>query len=288
MMASGEHPSEPCPELEVRGHAPIAPYYSDESVTLYHGDALAVLRDLPSASVDALITDPPYSSGGAFRGDRMNNGQSKYVGWTMNGQQMGSDLPEFTGDNRDQRGYMAWVTLWLTECLRVAKPGAFLLMFTDWRQLPTTTDAIQSGGWVWRGIVVWDKEVGRPLKGRFRNHVEYVCWGTHGPLDAEKNPVYLPSVYRVTPPSGDREHMTQKPIRLMRELVKVVPLDGVILDPFMGSGTTGAAAVAEGRRFIGVEMVEHYAEIATRRIRTAAGQAIAKGHQDALDFEGTA
>lgn len=253
---------------------------------LHHGDALAVLRELPTASVDALITDPPYSSGGAFRGDRTNNVQSKYVGWTANGRQMGSDLPEFTGDNRDQRGYMAWVSLWLGECLRVTKPGGVLLMFTDWRQLPTTTDAIQSGGWVWRGIVVWDKEVGRPLKGRFRNHVEYVCWGTHGPLDAERNPVYLPSVYRCTPPSGDRLHTTEKPLRLMRDLMQIVPKGGTVLDPFAGSGTTGAAALMEGRSFIGVEMTDHYHAVATERLASLVRGYKDDGEQLALLEEG--
>ncbi len=260
------------------------PYYADDRATLYRADALAVLADLPTASVDALITDPPYSSGGAFRGDRTNSVRSKYVGWTANGKQMGSDLPEFTGDNRDQRGYLAWASLWLGECLRVCKPGAVMLMFTDWRQLPTTTDAMQAGGWVWRGVVVWDKQVGRPLRGRFRNHVEFVCWGSHGALDADLNPVYLPSVYRVTPPTEGREHTTEKPLRLMQDLMQIVPPGGLVLDPFAGSGTTGVAALNEGRKFIGVELTEHYAEVAANRLRTVARGYRDDGQQAAFDL----
>jgi site-specific DNA-methyltransferase (adenine-specific) len=70
----------------------------------------------------------------------------------------------------------------------------------------------------------------------------------------------------------------------MRKLVRIVPADATILDPFMGSGTTGVAAVAEGRRFIGAEMTEHFCEVAKRRIRLAAGQHVSDGLQGALDF----
>lgn len=68
----------------------------------------------------------------------------------------------------------------------------------------------------------------------------------------------------------------------MRDMVKIVPPGGVIVDPFMGSGTTGVAAILEGRRFVGVERVEHHLDTATRRIREAVGDIVAKGNQDAL------
>src|SRR4051794_29809854 len=95
------------------------------------GDCLEVLRTLPDASVDAIVTDPPYSSGGQFRGDRMGSTIDKYVG----SDQKAFSRPEFAGDNRDQRAYGYWSALWLSECLRIAKPGAVIALFTDWRQL---------------------------------------------------------------------------------------------------------------------------------------------------------
>lgn len=112
------------------------------------GDCLDVLRTLPTAGVDAGITDPPFSSGGMVRGDRMVTTRAKYQSSDVL-----QDFPSFSGDNRDQRGWFVWCSLWLGECLRIAKPGALLCMFCDWRQLPTATDAMQCGGWVWRGIV---------------------------------------------------------------------------------------------------------------------------------------
>lgn len=123
------------------------PPLNSEPWTVIHGEALAALLDLPGACAAAVITDPPYSSGGFTRGDRMAATSNKYVMTAL------TQRPEFAGDNRDQRGYLVWCTLWLDQALRVTMPGGSLLMFTDWRQLPTTIDAVQAGGWVWRGIV---------------------------------------------------------------------------------------------------------------------------------------
>lgn len=234
---------------------------------LFRGDALAVLRDLPDASVDAVITDPPYSSGGFTRGDRTDPTISKYG----NGDS-GRDLADFAGDNRDQRGFTYWCALWLSECLRVVKPTGVVMLFCDWRQLPATTDAIQAGGWMWRGIIPWSKPAGstRSFAGRFTASCEYVIWGSRGQMDLLKGVTSLPGFYEMPPPRGEsREHITQKPLTLMRSLVQIVPVGGVVLDPFMGSGTTGVAAVLEGRQFIGVELTEHYYRVAAERIGTA-------------------
>lgn len=257
------------------------PYYSDDKVTLYQGEALAVLAALTDASVDAVIADPPYSSGGMVRGDRIQSTRTKYLDSDAAQKE---DLPDFGGDTRDSRAYGYWSALWLSEAMRATKPGGVCGVFTDWRQLPTTSDGLQAGGWVWRGVVPWHKPAGRPTQGRWANACEYVVWGSNGPrplmaLDGKA----LPGFYQDNAPR-DREHQTQKPIKVMRDLVQIVPPGGVILDPFMGSGTTGVAAMLEGRRFVGCEAVAHYAGVAERRIREAQGQAVPRGEQDALDF----
>ena len=239
------------------------------------GDCLDVLRSMPDASVDAVVTDPPYSSGGMVRGDRMATTANKYRGWSQNedgsSKAPEAEYPDFTGDNRDQRGFMYWCALWWGECRRIMKPGAVFLVATDWRQLPVTTDSVQAGGLVWRGIVVWDKGVGRPMKGRFRNHVEYWCWGSNGAMpNPDGNPVYPSSVFRVTPPSHrDREHLTEKPVELLTGIMEIVPPNSTVLDPFCGSGTTGVACVQTGRNFIGIELDPGYCDIARRRIADA-------------------
>ena len=256
----------------------MIPYYSDDLCQLYGGDALAVLASLPTGSVDAVITDPPYSSGGMVRGDRAQAGSHRKYSGTIT---EAGELQAFTGDSRDQRAYAYWCALWMAEAMRVTKPGGVILAFTDWRQLPSTTDAIQSGGWVWRGIAPWVKTSYRPQSGRLAAQCEYVVWGSAGPMPVDHSAPIRPGFFEDATPR-DKEHVTQKPLKVMRDLVKIVPEGGTVLDPFMGSGTTGAAAVMEGRRFIGVEMVEHYQQVAQRRILTAAGQSIATDVQGDL------
>lgn len=142
------------------------------------------------------------------------------------------------------------------------------LLFTDWRQLPATSDALQAGGWVWRGIVPWAKTTYRPQAGRFAAQCEYVVWGSAGSMGLDFADACLPGFFQAASPR-EREHQTQKPLEVMRKLVKIADKGGVVLDPFMGAGTTGLAAVLEGREFIGVELTEHYYRVAEARIRTA-------------------
>lgn len=256
------------------------PYYEDDAVSLFRGDSLAVLADLPSGSVDAVITDPPYSSGGMVRGDRAQPGNHRKYSGTFT---PAGEIVEFTGDSRDQRAYGYWCGLWLGEALRIVKPGGVAGLFTDWRQLPTTTDALQAGGFIWRGVVPWVKSAYRPQSGRFAAQCEYLVWGSAGAMPVDHDAPIHAGFFESAPPR-DREHITQKPLDVMRKLVRIVPPGGVVLDPFMGSGTTGVAAVIEGRRFVGVELAGHYAEVAERRIREAQGQAVPRGDQPALDF----
>lgn len=256
----------------------IPPHTTTDRCTLYGGEALAVLAQLETGSVDALITDPPYSSGGMVRSDRTNSTVDKYV-TTQNRHR--DELIEFSGDSRDQRAYAYWCTLWLAEALRVVRPGGLAMLFTDWRQLPSTTDALQAGGWVWRGIVPWHKPNARPMSGRFTNACEYIVWGSNGPMPLDWTAGTFPGFYQASPPR-ERDHITQKPLDVMRQLVRIIPAGGTILDPFAGSGTTGCAAVIEGHRFIGCEKVPHYLDVADTRIRTALNDTQAQGEQGGL------
>lgn len=248
------------------------PPLNSEPWTVIHGEALAALLDLPGACAAAVITDPPYSSGGFTRGDRMAATSNKYVMTAL------TQRPEFAGDNRDQRGYLVWCTLWLDQALRVTMPGGSLLMFTDWRQLPTTIDAVQAGGWVWRGIVPWDKGDGtRPRAGGFCSQAEFVVWATAGHVRADVReclPGWLhvldddlaPGWLHAPVKQSDKHHITGKPTALMRHLAHITLPGELIVDPFAGSGTTGVGALLEGRRFLGVEKSGDYVAIARRRL----------------------
>lgn len=238
----------------------MTPYYERGGIVIYHGDCLSVMASLPAQSVDCLVTDPPYSSGGMVRGDRMQDVHTKYV---QSDSESGHKLSAFSGDNRDQRSFGYWVALWLGESMRVVKQGGIAALFTDWRQLPVTTDALQAGGYVWRGIVPWHKPSGRPTQGRWANTCEYVVWGTNGPRELTGNA--FPGFYSLNAPR-ERDHITQKPVELMTDMLRIVPSGGCVLDPFLGSGTTLEAAKLRGVRAIGCELNEQFCEIAAKRL----------------------
>lgn len=228
--------------------------------TIHQGNCLEWLKTLPDGIADAVITDPPYSSGGQFRSDRIQNTNEKYIS-------NASLYPAFSGDNRDQRSFAYWCALWLAEAMRITKPGGVLCCFTDWRQLPTTSDAIQAGGWVWRGIWVWDKtESVRPVLGRFRSQCEYVLWGSNGPMPLAPERGAIPGAFRCVIRPKEKLHTTGKPLEVMKEVMRIVPAGGVVVDPFAGSGTTLVAAKVTGRQYLGCEYLPHYHGVATKRL----------------------
>lgn len=260
---------------------------SAEQPTLHQGDALAWLATLDTGSAAAVITDPPYSSGGMVRSDRTGDTRNKYSGLKQH-----HHLAGFFGDNRDARSWGYWMSLWLGEAARVVRPGGVLAMFTDWRQLPAATDALQAGGWVWRGIVPWIKPDARPQRGRFTQNAEFLVWGTNGPrpIGGECLPGYY---FSRVPRNNDtganqRRHITQKPLDVMRALVQIVEPGELVVDPFAGAGTTLLAAALEGRRAAGCEVhPEHYAT-ALDRLAAASAETDQAALQTALDLTGDA
>jgi site-specific DNA-methyltransferase (adenine-specific) len=235
------------------------PYYERNGITIYHGDCFEVLHDLEG--IDAVVTDPPYSSGGAFRGDRMATTLSKYVSSDSSQQETGIG---FTGDNRDQRSFAAWCALWMNAARAASNVGATIACFIDWRQLPTLTDAMQCGGWVHRGIGAWSKKFGRPRSGGFSGACEFLVWGTHGTLIP--NDLYPAGVFECSAPGADREHITQKPEEAVAWAMGNVKKGALVLDPFMGSGTTLFVARQAGCRAIGIDIDERYCESTAKRL----------------------
>lgn len=232
--------------------------------SITRGDSLSVLADLDDEIVSAVITDPPYSSGGAFRSDRAASTTRKYSKGVES-----EKLPEFYGDNRTDRALLLWASLWLAEAWRVTETGGAIAMFCDWRSLPSFSDAMQVGGWTWRGVGVWakPKHKSRPTAGGLWNDTEFILWGSKGPrTDGE----YLPGLWHdvAAPDSKTRLHTTEKPQQVLRDLVRLAAPGGLVLDPFAGSGSTGIAALEADRRFMGVELSRDYHAVAHRRLAT--------------------
>lgn len=226
-----------------------------------------VERLLDGQLASGLVTDPPYSSGGFTRADRSLPVATKYV-------QSGTKIkrPDFAGDNRDQRAWTAWVERWMSLYLRSVQESSPCAIWTDWRQLPALTDAIQGGGWLWRGIAVWDKTEGaRPIYGRFRPQCEYLVWGSAGKLAINDGRPCYPGVCRCSVDAA-KEHITQKPVEAVAWSMSMTIDKAIVLDPFLGSGTTVIAAEQLKRRCYGLEIEPRYVDVIVNRWEKLTGR----------------
>jgi site-specific DNA-methyltransferase (adenine-specific) len=236
------------------------------NATLYLGDALTVLASLESVKASALVCDPPYCSGGfseaakrQAKGQGLRSETLKAVEW-------------FGGDNMTSAGLQ-----WLLRATAVlfkqhaASAGATASFFCDWRMVPMLTPAIESAGLRFQSMPVWDKQ-SPGLGTGFRAAHECIL---HFSIDTpEYHSVRYGNVIRSPRASAaDREHPTEKPLAVMKPLIEVQsPVDGLVLDPFMGSGSTGVAAMELHRRFVGIEHDPTHFETACRRIEQAQRQ----------------
>jgi site-specific DNA-methyltransferase (adenine-specific) len=226
---------------------------------LHRVDALQLARHLPDASLDLLLTDPPYSSGGLHLGQRVNAPGQKYS------VSANANYQEFSCDNMDQRSWAYWCGTWLREAFRALKPGGLVVCFIDWRQLATLTDVIQASGFIYRGIAVWDKTPGkfRPRRNGFGQQAEFIVWASKGLLPQRE--VYLPGVFPAKL-TYHKQHMTEKPIEIARQIVRLAPPGGVVADLFAGCGTFLVAAKEAGLEWVGSELDSHYHQVATQRL----------------------
>ena len=209
--------------------------------TLHHGDCLDILRSLPSGSVDAVISDPPY-------------GVRKEEKWDALGYFLG---------NLDE---------WMREALRVSRNG--VIWFGAGKTMP---HVIRAAGCYFDRLLVWNKPPGSQYAGASANRL----WYSIEPIaviaktpEFRKKGVDSEFGYSAfdarTIAKATHGHPTTKPVELMEWLVSHFSnRDDTILDPFMGSGTTGVACMRTGRKFIGIEIDKGYYDIAKRRIEEA-------------------
>lgn len=224
------------------------------TVDLRHGDCLEVMRVIATGSVDAVVTDPSFQMTiTANSVQRVGRDRLQAHDW------------EFSHD-------------WLPDAVRVLKPGGALYVFMNdegWSPLIADCKAL---GVKMNRRLVWMKSNPMPSRGKHKNYrggtelIMYAVKGDRTAYFAERTQSDLLPLM-LMPIVGGHErtpHPTQKPVRMMeRFITNSCPPDGVVLDPFMGSGTTGVACVNTGRNFIGIEKDAGYFQIATERIRKA-------------------
>jgi DNA modification methylase len=229
-----------------------------EGVTLYLGDCREILPWVYRA--DHVITDPPYEKE-AHRADRRVMRRDGLVAGALTFAQI---------DDETRRKVTR-------ELVRIG--NGWIIAFCQAEGVAPWRDAIEAAGAKYKSPMIWVKPDGMPqFNGQgpgmgFESMVS--AWSGKG--HSRWNGGGRHGVFVVPKGEGGgqkNEHETQKPVRLMSELVQLFSNPGeTILDPFMGSGTTGVAAVQLGRRFIGVEREPRYFEIAKRRLFGALKQA---------------
>jgi site-specific DNA-methyltransferase (adenine-specific) len=262
----------------------LAPRFQTADATLYRCDSIRACWHLEDVGqkVDAILTDPPYSSGGLHRSDRTRGTVEKYM---QTGAAAAEYIPQFAGDNRDQRSYGVWLALVLTAAFRVCREGAICAVFTDWRQLGATQDALQVGGFTMRGVQPWLKPKGaaRPRAGGFWDSGEFVVWGTAGPLIPGDEPLYGDGYVQARSPKN-KLHVAEKPAEVCDWLCQILRPGETMLDLFAGSGALGVAAVRRGCKAILVEGEEVHCATISERLGDVGAQASGTSQQGRLSF----
>lgn len=219
----------------------IAPYYTDDAVTIFHGDALDILPRLKK--VDLVLTDPPYVIGAVSAG----NIGSKAGGW---GDMMNSSR---------------WFRDWYRMAWNVLRPAGAMWTFCNWRSLPVVMKAAADADWAVTSALVWNKAtLGTGGQVGLRPSYEIVALMAREDFAIEDrgvSDVWTEAVGSYKP----NGHPAEKPERLVSRIIDVSGRPPIILDPFMGSGTTLRAAKNLGLRAIGIEAEERYCDLAARR-----------------------
>jgi len=249
---------------------------ADWTDTILRGDCVSALENLPAASVDLVFADPPYNlqlAGGLTRPD-----QSEV------------DAVDDDWDKFDSfQAYDAFTRAWLLACRRVMKPDAGLWVIGSYHNIFRVGAILQDLGFWILNDVVWRKSNPMPnFRGRrFANAHETLIWASLSPdakrytfnydaLKAANDDLQMRSDWlfpictgheRLKDADGRKVHPTQKPEALLHRVLMATSRPGdVVLDPFFGTGTTGAVARRLGRHFVGVERDSAYIAAAEARI----------------------
>ncbi len=210
-------------------------------------DALEGMNKLPNNSVDLVLSDPPYGI------SRTLNCKGKRIGTTA---KLNFEFGEWDKFNKE------WITL------GIMKTRGWFMSFCAKKDIGIYWDALEKNGFKAIDVVVWQKPDPVPLnaKSRFLNAWEAIVVGKKS--SAHWGSTYKHNILKYqAPKNGDRVHPTQKPLGLIKELIELTTKPGdIVLDPFIGSGTTAIACKQLRRSYIGFEISPVYFEMAQKRI----------------------
>ena len=222
--------------------------------TLYQGDCLEIMPTL--GKVDAVVTDPPYEVTPTSKTHYTNPGM-------INGGWVAKSYPVNHGKMFEIPDFAEWMSL----AFNASKANADAYFMSNDKTLPDMQKAAGLSGWKFHNILVWQKPMGIPNRWYFKDcEFTIYCW--KGKAKTIKNPSSTQTFKAAH--TKERTHPSEKPVALLSHYIENSTGKGdAILDPFMGSGTTGVACAKLGRKFIGIELEPKYFDIACQRIEAA-------------------
>jgi site-specific DNA-methyltransferase (adenine-specific) len=253
-----------------------APYFVSDSrdFILYHGDALEILPKLGDASVDLIFADPPYflSNGGVTcqSGKMVSVNKGRW-----------DRLESVQAMHEFNRG-------WLNACRAVLQANGTIWVSGTRHVIFSVGFAMQEAGFKLLNEITWEKPNPPPnLSCRYFTHsTETILWAVRDAKSKHKFNYQLmrsngdrqmKSVWRFTAPTGAEKqfgaHPTQKPLALLERIIAASSdASDLVVDPFVGSGTTGLAATRMGRRFIGIDTDAEFLDLAIARYHASLEQ----------------
>lgn len=211
---------------------------------LLNGDCLELMKELPSGSVDLVLTDPPY--GMDFQSHRRKEVYAKIKNDTS----------------------LEWLDRYFAECSRILKDDTAIYCFCSWHNVDIFKKAFEKY-FKLKNIIVWVKNNhgSGDLKASYAPKHEFVLYGNKG-----RRTFYGKRMEDVifANKTKNENHPTEKPIDLLEQFINnSTEKNAVVFDGFMGSGSTGVACINTNRDFIGIELDENYFNIAKKRIEEA-------------------
>jgi DNA modification methylase len=225
-----------------------------------HGDCLEVMAGMPDGCVDLVITSPPYNQLGS-RIPKKPTGMHRNDAWLSKVSNIGY------GDDMDEVDYQVWQIAILTEASRISKG----LVWYNHKNRYRNGAVVSPMTWIGNNVfaeIVWDRGGSMVLNAKRYAPSDERIYGIGTPRFWNDQNNTLMTVWRVAAERGIEGHPCPFPIELPRRLIQSsCPDNGIVLDPFCGSGTTLVAAAMLGRRYIGIEIDERYVKIAEERLR---------------------
>lgn len=221
-------------------------------IDLRQGDCLELIKNMESESIDCIFTDPPYKlTGGGIKNSLLRNNKNKNP-FSTSGECFNIKTPNFNE--------------WIPELYRVLKNDSYVFIMTNDKHLKEMWECLEKNKFKFCEILVMNKTNGVPSLYFFKS-CEYILMFRKGNYK-KFNRYGCKNVFNVKLPKGkNKTHPTEKPVNMIMEIIQCTTnTNNMVLDLFMGTGSTGVACVNTNRNFIGIELDKHYFNIAKQRI----------------------